>query len=394
MLISVTRTIEKILDFVTSTVHPNNAGHLDLSETGTKTLIDTLFINTESIRRNLVVSVFSSERQCEVESLVQNYQSLIIKLLNVFYTFQSDQTTSSDLHNLYTSLSDILADVLTYIETYFSKYFNLDVEIPHLQYSSNIEFFQKKFNEFINAFKDNLEDLELIAMLNSHYASFANTVNIKTITFQDLIYIKELIRELNDIVLKSSIYKSVKEVLLYANYNHIEFFKYLVDKLQGEYNNLETLDAKLEFLKYQRKLFRQKHINSNLALFSQFTSIKEQVLNWIEEEIIFMESQIKAVDQGLEKKDIERVSEPKIIVALSVAQLAFLIRVLTLGKVIRNNNQSDVVRIFASNFKTYKTEDISYGSLYGKYFKPEISAIRQVKGILLELANLITKMKE
>ncbi|MEJ7676833.1 MAG: hypothetical protein WKG06_02930 [Segetibacter sp.] len=144
MLISVTRTIEKILDFVTSTVHPNNAGHLDLSETGIKTLIDALFINTESIRRDLVVNVFSSERQGEVEPLVQNYQSLIIKLLNELYTFQSDQTTSSDLHNLYTSLSDILADVLTYIETYFSKYFNLNVEIPHLRYYIKHKIFSKE----------------------------------------------------------------------------------------------------------------------------------------------------------------------------------------------------------------------------------------------------------
>jgi hypothetical protein len=81
-------------------------------------------------------------------------------------------------------------------------------------------------------------------------------------------------------------------------------------------------------------------------------------------------------------------------VALSVAQLAFLIRVLTLGKIITNQNQADVIRVFASNFKTLKTEEISYGSLYGKYFKPESSAIREIKGVLLQLAGLITRMKD
>ena len=394
MLIGVKQAIEKIIDFVKSTVHPNNTVHLDLSEIGIKTLANIVLIDIESIKRHLLSSLFVFEKQCDVKPLVQNYQSLTIKLLNDLYSYRCNETTSGNLHNLYTSLSNLFGDLLAYIETYFSKYFNLDVEIPHLHYATNRKYLQQQFDELTIAFKDTIEDLELVTMINSHYASPHNCAKKKTITFRNLIYIKDLIRELDDVVLKSSFYKSVKEVLIYLNYNYIEFFKYLVDKVQGEYNNLETLDAKLEFLKYQRKLFKQKHIEFNSALFNQFPSIKEQVLNWIGEEILFMEGQSEIVNQEPETKDLNLVSESKITVALSVAQLAFLIRVLTLGKVITNHNQSDVIRIFASNFKTHKTDDISYGSLYGKYFKPEPSTIRDIKDVLLRLINLINKMKE
>lgn len=314
-------------------------------------------------------------------------------MLNDLFGYQQSQRENPNLISLYIPLSDLLAKLLSYIETYFSKYFNIDEEIPHIYYSLNSTEFKEQLSNLNIHFKDRA-DLELIAIITSDYPLLQTGLNKKTISYRDLIYRKELIRELNGIVSDSSIYKSVKDVLLYINFNHIEFFKYLIDKLQEEYNKLETLDAKLELLKYQRKLFRQTHIKHDCALFPQFPSIKDQVLNWIEEEIIFIASQIKPVDQEPEKKDIEPVSEAKISVALSVAQLAFLIRILTLGKVITNNNQSDVIRIFASNFKTYKTESISYGSLYGKYFKPEASAIKGVKSLLFQLANLTIKLKE
>ena len=393
MHIGVKQGIEKIMDFVTITVHPKNTVNLDLSETGLKTLLDTNLIDIESIKRYLVASLLNLENQGDVESLVQNYQSLIIRLLNDLYTYQSNQIENTNLISLYSSLSELLAEVLSYIETYFARYFNIDEDIPLIHYSLSNYDFQQHLSELHIQFKDRSEDLELFTMLISHYFLSQSSLNRKTITYRDLMYRQELVRELNGIFSDSSVYKSVKDVLLIMNFNHIEFFKYLIDKLQEEYKKLETADARLTLLKYQRKLFRQMDIKPNFALFSQFHSIKEQVLNWIEEEIIFVESQIKPIDQEPEKKDIEPGSESKISVSLSVAQLAFLIRVLILGKVITNNNQSDVIRVFASNFKTHKTEDISFGSLYGKYFKPETSAIATVKGILFQLASLITKMK-
>jgi hypothetical protein len=390
----VKQAIEKIMDFVTITVHPKNTVTLDLSENGLTVLSDSASIDIESIKKHLVVILFNHQKQSEVESLVQNYQSLIIKLLNDLFSYQNNSGQNKNLNSLYRLLCDLLVNVLTYIETYFSKYFDLDQGIPHIYYLLNNKEFQQQLNKLKIKFKDRSADLKLTAIITSHFTIRGQGQDKKTITFRDLIYRKELVGELVAIGSSKSSYKTVEEVLQYMNYNHIEFFKLFIDKLQEEYNKLETLDAKLEILKYQGKLFRQMYVKPNVALFSQFPSIKDQVLNWIEEEIIFMEGQIKQLEQVPLKKEIEPLSSSKISVALSVAQLAFLIRVLTLGKIITNSNQSDVIRIFATSFKTFKTEDISYGSLYGKYFKPEPAAIKEVKGVLLQLVGLITRMKE
>lgn len=283
MNIRVKQGIEKIVDFVTITVHPKNTVNLDVSETGVKTLLDTASIEIESIRKDLVGSLFNLQEQNELASLVQNHQSVIIKLLDDLYTYQRTHI-NNNLINLYTSLSDSLLDVLTYLETYLSKYFNIDEEIPHIYYAIDTKDFQQQISDLNIQFKEKA-DLELTAMIISHYTIIEIVQNKKTLTYRDLIYRKELIRELKSLVLHSSIYKSVKDVLLYLNFNHIEFFKYLVDNLQEECNKLETLETKLDLLKYQRKVFKQMPFQAAFALFSDLTLIKEQVLNWIEEEI-------------------------------------------------------------------------------------------------------------
>src|SRR4051794_11814026 len=109
------------MNFVSATIHPKNVVNLDLSQNTLEAFLETASINADNIRRELVVNLFNRQKQGEVEDLVQNYQSLIIKLLNNLYGYQNDVAQNRDLINLYHSISDILVDVLTYIDTYFSK---------------------------------------------------------------------------------------------------------------------------------------------------------------------------------------------------------------------------------------------------------------------------------
>jgi hypothetical protein len=389
-----TQAIEKIINFITTTVHPKNAVKLDLSEEQLRVFLDSALSDTESIRKHLISVLFNYHTESEIKVLVQNYQSLIIRLLDDLFTYQECSKVSNNLKVLYSSLTELLANVLNYINIYFSKYFNFNEEVPAVYYLSHSKNFQEQISMMATQLRDRPADLKLIAIITSHYLVHEGGLNKQHFTFRNLVYRKALEKELIGLVSETTSHKTVCEVLLYVNFNHIEFFKYLIDTLQEECNKLQPLHSKLELLKFRRKLFRQTHIKENYALFSKLPSIKEQVVNWIDEEIIFLVSQMKLADHLPEKKDFGLVSEPKIEVTLSVAQLAFLIRIFNLSKIITNRNQSDVVRIFASNFKTSKTEEISYGSLYGKYYKAEPSTIKEVKSVLLQLVGLINKMKE
>lgn len=387
--------LETLDILITETINPSKISIASLSGGEIDSYITTANEYKESSRLLLMDEAFSRVTETEIELLINQYQLAIIRLLDTSYKYQQI-TSPSETPNarLYSSISIALKELLEFVEQHFSNYFNLDQKAP-----DNYLFVVKK--ELVEQLtmleqalqkKDTEQELINIVFPFLFNSFLDNKTNFTT--YRQLIYARELIRELNDLISANSFYSSIEELLLYLNFNHIACFKYLIDKLQEAGNQLQTEDAKIDALKYQRKLLRQMPSKPGFALFFQLQSLKEQVLYWIEEEIIFTESQNKPLELLREKKDNEQKTESKIIFALSVAQLAFFIRILNLGKVITNNNQADMIKTFAANFKTHKTEDISYGSLYGKYFKPEPSTIRDIKDVLLRLINLINKMKE
>ena len=82
------QAIEKIINFVTTTVHPRNIVNLCLSEAELNGLLSSASTETESIRKYLIAVLFNYHSQTEIEVVVQNYQSLIIRLLNDLFSYQ------------------------------------------------------------------------------------------------------------------------------------------------------------------------------------------------------------------------------------------------------------------------------------------------------------------
>lgn len=383
--------LETLDILITVTINPSKTNITLLSEEVINEFIVTAKENKESVRLLLMNDVFTRVNETELELLINQYQASIIRLLDTLFNFQRLTSTIPNAR-LYSAISSTLEELLGFIQQYFTKYFNLNQKASDNYLLVEKNQLAEKLNVIKGVMSEAHSEQELIDIVFFYFSNSFSSGKANFTTYRQVIYAKELIRELSDLISGKSLHSSIKDLLLYLDFNHIAFFKYLIDTLERSFNNLQTTGDKINALKYQRKLFRQMHINPDFTLFYEFTSVKEQVINWVEEEILFMESQITSDDKKPVEKAIETVSENKISVALSVAQLGVLIRVLTSGKVITNNNQLDVIKVFASTFKTYKTKDISYGSLYGKYYKPETSAIKEVKRVLLHLVGLITKM--
>lgn len=81
----------------------------------------------------------------------------------------------------------------------------------------------------------------------------------------------------------------------------------------------------------------------------------------------------------------------KLNVSLSVAQLAYLFRVLLEMGHIRNKKLSDVMRFICANVSTPKAEDISFDSLKAKYYNVDYSTKEYILQLLLDQLNYIKK---
>lgn len=378
------------MDFVTATVHPNNAAHLNLSETGLKTLLDTASIEIESIRKHLVVSLFDLQKQNELESLVQNYQLFLIKLLNDLFIYQQVPTENNSLSTLYISLIDLLGELLTYIEIYFSKYFNIDEEIPQIYYSVNDEEFKQQLGKLNNILKDRLVDGKLISIINSCYSFTNKELKKITITYRHIIYLKDLLAELASIlsdVMQGDFNVLITNLLIYLNFNGPAFIVYMIDKFYLEMNAENSLQEKVLKLRFYKKEISQINSRTSHSFHQYLLPPKEQLLNWIEEEIDFLQNKSNIMKQAMnsdEKADLEY----KINTSLSVPQLAYFIRLLVEGKTITNMNQTQLLKFFSSHFTSLKRENMSYGHLRSQYYKTELSAIESIRSLLLTLVTL------
>src|SRR5690606_14376352 len=89
---------------------------------------------------------------------------------------------------------------------------------------------------------------------------------------------------------------------------------------------------------------------------------------WLEEEISYLSKRIRVESGQPDLFSSRSRSNVKIETALSVAQLAYLFKLLSDVGVISHRNQSDVIRLLADNFQTSKCKDISLDSLRNKFY--------------------------
>jgi hypothetical protein len=117
-------------------------------------------------------------------------------------------------------------------------------------------------------------------------------------------------------------------------------------------------------------------------------SLKEQVSQWIEEEIKFLETG----PQEIISLKMPEEQDEKLHLSLSVGKTALLIRLMVLDKVITNRVVADVLRIMVKTVTTLQRENISFGSLETKYHNPERGTINAVKDMLFRWINILGKL--
>lgn len=389
------QAIEKLVSFITITVHPRNTVHLDLSEAGVKLLLDDVALNSEKISKNLVVSLFNLKRQSDVESLVQNYQSVLIRLLDDLYKYQLLQEQNKSLIYLYSSTTDRLIDLLSFIETYFSKYFNLDERVPEIYYSLSCKELALSLGEVNLQLKGLVVDEKLVEIINSVFSFTNSEYNNSAITYRRLTYLKELLAELSSILSDANsdgINEMICKQLIQSNFNTPSFIVYVIDRLHAEVKTQDSLQDQILKLKFYKKDLGQIIISSSKYFHLDLMPAQEQLIDWIVEEIHFLESESQSLKQNLvdEQRDDD---EFKINTSLSVPQLAYFVRLLVENKTITNVNQTQLLKFVASHFTTVKRENMSYGHLRSQYYKIEFSAIENIRTVLLTLINLTRKIK-
>jgi hypothetical protein len=118
-------------------------------------------------------------------------------------------------------------------------------------------------------------------------------------------------------------------------------------------------------------------------------SIKDQLSNWIYDELQYYEKQQQLLKELPTELPTEAIKEDKVQTSLSVAELSLAVKLLMDTKVISHHNSTVIMRMVARNFRTERRDTISEASLRNKSYSYDSGTVDKMKEVIKGFMNLI-----
>lgn len=353
----------------------------------------------ERIKKSITSSIFQLKNTEEIEHYVHLQQQALTKLsvnlLQIIHHSNASQifkpavdfTESDILHLIFVSLEELLL----YFESEFLNYINKNSSIPYR--SSLVRKF--KINEKLHFVKEALMRSDIQPqLLKIIYAPFAQLTDItlhERISYKELIYFNSFLSAFFDTISshenKTISENEIFELLHQLNFNTTLLSTLKIKRITTHLSTLESNLQKLDYLYHCLKIVHQRFCRVNISYLPNLPSLKQQLINWIDEEISYLNKKMQVSSSkpnlfaGLNENSV------KIQSGLSVSQLAYFFRLLSDVGIITHSNQSDVMRFISDNFQTAKVKDISLDSIRNKFYNSDESTIEVLKDYSIKILN-------
>lgn len=316
-------------------------------------------------------------------------------LENLYYGLIKDinPTIPKDIYNLSEDCNKIdclkityiyLEKLLIFIENEYRNFLDVNTQVPYrtllvkeFEIMDKLNLVQSRLLEM--KINDDLRKMAFIPLLKMA------TTNIKEkITYCEFHYCTKYIEELSRKFehKKKAEESDIKEWLYDLNYNSLDFFDFETDHISSCVVKLESDIEKIGKLYQLLKSYNQRPTRSYTHFNQNLPSIKEQLINWIDEEIEYLTRKNK-----LESNSNISQSTVKIMTCFSVAQLSYFFSLLVKCGILQPKNHSDIFRFICNNFKTNKTDKIAYESVKKNYYTAELSVVNFIRSKIIELLN-------
>ena len=342
----------------------------------------------ERIQLHIMDEVFNSQDEKTLQLMIEKYQSVFIRLIDQLQPYQQANIRHQEYKLLSGALYNYLDELLYFLQIHYAKYFNHFQKLPFIKMEHIKTELQPKLETFIEAFQRIIVKEKLIQLIVQPLEKF---VSSNTITYSESQYMKAITNELLSIdttLTEDNIIVYVKRFLISVNFNSPDLTTYLINELDILITDEGSMQGKLRILKYQLKEINQVTVKPGHALYGNYGSLKDQIINWINEELYFYQTEQAAL---IAIPDFN-INDTKIHTSLSVAKLALIIRLLVADKIIINRTVAPMLRIAAKTFTTLQKDDISFGSLETKYHAPDKSTTSMVRDMLFKWINIVNKL--
>lgn len=314
---------------------------------------------------------------------VQYHQHCLIKFIDVLFAISSTEVkkSKSNLASEVFFFYNQLDDILDLIQDEFETEFDREAKIPESKKAEIMKSLESKYSQIKYLLDDKSIDSKLSLVVKQFIENSING-NASKMTYGKIDYLENLIQEISDISETTSakgMTDALRLCLVSANYNCNEFFRYCTDKIRAEVSAIEFDVDQIERLSYYLKNINQSNTLSGFRYNLKLPSIKEQLSDWLLEEIQFIEKKRKLSTISPDKDDDFSKRDFKLEFDMSVSQFAFFTKTLVESGVIQNKNVSELIRFLSKFVRTKRSGSISHESFRIKYYNVEDSTKDAVK---------------
>jgi len=382
--------LEVLENFVSKTLHPAHLKQVSSFVSQIPQWRELVASETERIRKQFVYTVFNSkERQREL--YIQHHQVQLIRLADQLFQYLAIKNPKSIYQSgkddlitaIYKETFRCTEELLNYIEQYFTSYFDKEADVPRVYLLLN----QRSLRSAIKTLRVRLTGFsastEFINVLITPISVFCQK---KRASYQELLYIKDILRALN----ACEAISEVKDLLVSLNFNSCPLVSQWVGEMVNTLNSLlETKDRTAQLSKWQKEL-NQIPVKPNVALKPNCVSLRDQLNQWITEEIQYLETRQRLLSVAPSFKASTTVNdEEKLQFSVSVNVLAILVRAAHESKLILNKHGTTVFNTVSKFSSTVQTKNPGAKSMDKKSHDPERSHKAKAINALQDMIRLI-----
>jgi hypothetical protein len=340
----------------------------------------------------LAFDTLTLQSEEHVRRYIQYHQHAVGRLMDNVVALLSHKNTYHDFYQFYYGC---LEEVLSFVEYYFANYFDQDAKVPERQAANAKKIAKEAFKKLQAALNDRDADPTLIDLVLRILKNISDKRPDHRITYRNVMYVKEVQKELWRLLESRSKIKDINESLLqvmyYLNYNSCRVLTYHVQYITSLLDVAETRFDRVEKLSLMLKKINQAQIKPGLKYHPHKPCLKDQLNNYLLEELEYHQRLQLAIKSAPEKAQEASLDGFKLKFTASVAQLAYLLKVLIETKIVVHNNLSQVLHFLVRYVVTKRSETISHGSLRSKYYVVENGTRESVRAMLMSLIQYIDK---
>jgi hypothetical protein len=393
-------TLEWIDLVITVTLNPKKTDLSEITDTQIEAIISRLTSEKEQLESQLKHQVFGLTKQKQIELLIKQYHSALIVLLDQAFENQNNcPVKNQPLKNLNKALISCLDELLSFIEVRFNQYLSLEQRVPVTYLLVSKKELQKKLNKLEQSLIEKVNDQPFIdIVLNPLYAFINDLKENLEVSFQELLYRKELLKELE--LLENpekeiGVYTALNELLIYLNFNSKAYMDYFTKKLAEKTNSKETITEKMDELLIHYKAFNQLHRKPGIVLNPQYADLKTALGKWFKHELFYLEKKrhlaIMPMDENTVPVTTKDIKKHKILSMLSVDQMALILRSADDLKILIARSMNAIFKTIVPHLSTPHQVDLSYDSMRSKSYSAET---RDKEIVIDTLQQMIDKIQE